>query len=467
MKNSYFLGLLSKDSKLQKFFENSLLYSIFAVIVGWCLRLVRKIFRVLGGYDSLCYKYILKPLFGQFHRILGLFLIVMIITPHHYWQNSYALLGAFGIFALFTLKVSLDSKTNFKSIPFPVCLLILAVMVGVLVSPDKGSAVRNALFYFTAIILSLDVMNAIDTNDKLYELMWCLWFALMMTSLYAVYQGIVGVEVDQSLTDTTLNAGMPGRVYSTFENPNNYAELIVMLLPFTAALAFITKNKWLKLGLFASMALPLVAIGLTLSRSGWLALAGAIVVFILVYKPVLIVPMIALGLMAIPFLPDTIKRRASTIGSMSDSSNKYRIYIWEGSMKIIRDYGVTGIGLGPDNFGLIYPSYANLSAINARHAHMLYMQAIIEMGILGFISVMWTVLGTMKESWAALKKKWAQPIHKFTGYALISAMCGMGAMAFVEYIWYYPRVLFVFFTVLGMGFSAVNLVKKEEHHDEQ
>ncbi|MBQ6867047.1 MAG: O-antigen ligase family protein [Clostridia bacterium] len=467
MKNSYFLGLLSKDSKLQKFFENSLLYSIFAVIVGWCLRLVRRIFRVLGGYDSLCYKYILKPLFGQFHRILGLFLIIMIITPHHYWQNSYALLGAFGIFALFTLKVSLDSKTNFKSIPFPVCLLILAVMVGVLVSPDKGSAVRNALFYFTAIILSLDVMNAIDTNDKLYELMWCLWFALMMTSLYAVYQGIVGVEVDQSLTDTTLNAGMPGRVYSTFENPNNYAELIVMLLPFTAALAFITKNKWLKIGLFASMALPLVAIGLTLSRSGWLALAGAIVVFILVYKPVLIVPMIALGLMAIPFLPDTIKRRASTIGSMSDSSNKYRIYIWEGSMKIIRDYGVTGIGLGPDNFGLIYPSYANLSAINARHAHMLYMQAIIEMGILGFISVMWTVLGTMKESWAALKKKWAQPIHKFTGYALISAMCGMGAMAFVEYIWYYPRVLFVFFTVLGMGFSAVNLVKKEEHHDEQ
>ena len=467
MKNSYFLGLLSKDSKLQKRFENCLLYSIFSVIVCWCLKICRVVFRKLGGYDSLFYKYILKPLFKHFHRVLELFLIVMIITPHHMWQNSYALLGAFGIFALFILKAALDNNTKFKPIPFYVCLLVLAVMVGVLVSPDKGSSVRNALFYFTAIILALDVMNAIDTEEKLREMMWCLWFALMVTCLYAVYQGIVGVEVDQSLTDTSLNAGMPGRVYSTFENPNNYAELIVMLLPFTAALAFITKNKWLKLGLFASMALPLVAIGLTLSRSGWLALAGAIVVFILVYKPVLILPMIALGCMAIPFLPDTIKRRASTIGSMNDTSNKYRIYIWEGSMKIIRDYGVTGIGLGPDNFGLIYPSYANLSAINARHSHMLYMQAIIEMGILGFISVMWTVLGTMKEAWAALCKKWSKPIHKFTGYALISAMCGMGAMAFVEYIWYYPRVLFVFFTVLGMGLSVVNLVKKEENHDEQ
>ncbi|MBR4879327.1 MAG: O-antigen ligase family protein [Clostridia bacterium] len=466
MKNSYFLGLLSKDSKLQKLFENSLLYSIFSVIVAWCMKIARTIFRKMGGYDSMFYKLILKPLFKHFHRVLGLFLIVMIITPHHYWQNSYALLGAFGLFALFILKVILERDAKFKSIPLPVCLFVLAVMVGVLVSPDKGSSVRNALFYFTAIILSLDVMNAADTNDKLRELMWCLWFGLMMTSLYAVYQGIVGVEVDQSLTDTTLNAGMPGRVYSTFENPNNYAELIVMLLPFTAALAFITKNKWLKLGLFASMALPLAAIALTLSRSGWLALGGAIVVFILVYKPVLIIPMVALGLVAIPFLPDTIIRRASTIGSMNDSSNKYRIYIWEGSMKIIRDYGVTGIGLGPDNFGIIYPSYANLLAINARHSHMLYMQAIIEMGILGFVSVMWTVLGTMKETWAALKKKWSQPIHKFTGYALISAMCGMGAMAFVEYIWYYPRVLFVFFTVLGLGFATVNLVKKEENHDE-
>lgn len=466
MKNSYFLGLLSKDSKLQKRFENCLLYSIFSAIVYWCLKIVRTVFRKLGGYDSIFYRYILKPLFGHFHRVLELFIVIMIITPHHYWQNSYALLGAFGIFALFVLKVALERNTKFRAIPFPVCLLILAVMVGVLVSPDKGSAVRNALFYFTAVLLAVDVMNAVDTEDKLRELMWCLWAALMITSLYAVYQGIVGVEVDQSLTDTTLNAGMPGRVYSSFENPNNYAELIVMLMPFTAALAFITKNKWLKAGLFASMALPLVAIGLTLSRSGWLALAGAVVVFILIYKPVMIVPMAALVLIAIPFLPDTIIRRAMTIGSMNDSSNKYRTYIWEGSMKIIRDYGVTGIGLGPDNFGLIYPSYANLSAINARHAHMLYMQAIIEMGILGFVSVMWTVLGTMKESWAALKKKWAKPIHKFTGFALISAMCGMGAMAFVEYIWYYPRVLFVFFICLGMGFATVNLVKKEDDHDE-
>src|SRR5699024_8404156 len=99
---------------------------------------------------------------------------------------------------------------------------------------------------------------------QLKVLLCFLWLALMLTSLYAVYQGIVGVEVDLSLTDTELNAGMPGRVYSTFENPNNYAELIVMLVPFAAALALSEKKIWLRICLLGSLILPLGAIGLTL-----------------------------------------------------------------------------------------------------------------------------------------------------------------------------------------------------------
>lgn len=467
MKNSYFLGLLQKDSKLQELFENSLIYSVFSAFVYWCLKMCRKLFVFLNGYESFFYKNVLKFLIDNFHRVLALFLILMMITPHSYWQNAYGLLGAFILFALCILKVMLEPGVRFKSIPLPLVLMSMAVCVGVLISPDKSSAARNALFYFTAIMLCIDMMNAVDNTKKLKEVLWCLWLALMVTSLYAVYQGAVGVEVDQSLTDTSFNAGMPGRVYSTFENPNNYAELIVMLLPLTAALAFSVKNIWVKLALFASMALPLGAIGLTLSRSGWLALAGAVVVYLLLYKPWLIFPMVGLGVLAVPFLPDTIVRRAMTIGSMNDTSNKYRTYIWDGSLKIIKNYGVTGIGLGPSNFGRIYPSYANISAINARHSHMLYMQVIIEMGIFGFISVMWTVLGIMKETWAAVKKKWSEPLCRFTGIAVISAMCGMGAMAFVEYIWYYPRVLFTFFTVLGIGLSVVNIVGKEENHNEQ
>lgn len=466
MKNSYFLGLLFQDSKLQASFENSLIYSIFSNIIYCVLRFFKSVFRRLDGYMSFFYKHILVHLFKNYNRLVMLFLVVMIITPHTYWQNMYGLLGISALFALYVLMVMLENNKKFVPIPLPVILFSIAVLMGVLISSDRSGALRVGLFYFTAILISITIMNSVRDEKQLRELLWALWFALMCTALYAVYQSIQGVAVDLSLTDTELNGGMPGRVFSTFENPNNYAELIVMLLPFTAALALSTKNIWLKLGLFASMLLPFAAIALTLSRSGWLALAAAVVIFLLLYKPLLIAPLIGIGLLAIPFLPESILRRAMTIGSMSDSSNKYRIYIWEGASKIIKNYGITGIGLGPENFGLIYPSYANETAINARHSHMLYMQLIIEMGVMGFVSVMWTVLGTMKNTWAAICKKWAKPLYKYTGFGFISAVCGIGVMAFVEYVWYYPRVLFVFFICIGIGFSLINLVRNEEKTDD-
>ncbi len=467
MKNSYFLGLLFEDSKLQAAFEKSLFYGIFTWICYGILGFFKWIFKKLDGYSSIFYKNICVPLFRHYHIVLGLCLTVMIITPHSKWSNSYGFILAAGLFALFCLNVILEKNVRFAPIRLPMVLFCIAVLVGVLISPLKAEGARVALFYFTAVLFALDIANGIKTQKQLKVLLCFLWLALMLTSLYAVYQGIVGVEVDLSLTDTELNAGMPGRVYSTFENPNNYAELIVMLVPFAAALALSEKKIWLRICLLGSLILPLGAIGLTLSRSGWLALGGAIVVFILLYKPVLILPLIGVGFLALPFLPDSIIRRAMTIGSMDDSSNKYRIYIWEGALRIIKEYGLTGIGLGPENFGVFYPSYANEMAINARHAHMLYLQSIIEMGVLGFVSVMWTVLGTMKNTFAAIKRKWASPLEKHTGIALISAMCGMGAMAFVEYIWYYPRVLFVFFACLGIGVAVINMVKSEEKKDEQ
>ena len=54
------------------------------------------------------------------------------------------------------------------------------------------------------------------------------------------------------------NKDMPGRVFSTLGNPNNYAEFLVLFMPF--AMSFVLgKKKWnvSKLLLCAGMLLPL------------------------------------------------------------------------------------------------------------------------------------------------------------------------------------------------------------------
>ncbi|MEI3580905.1 MAG: hypothetical protein V8Q30_13475 [Acutalibacteraceae bacterium] len=58
----------------------------------------------------------------------------------------------------------------------------------------------------------------------------------LVSSLYGVYQRIQGVEANEAYVDVTVNAGMPGRVESYFDNPNTFAEVLILLLPLVLAL---------------------------------------------------------------------------------------------------------------------------------------------------------------------------------------------------------------------------------------
>ena len=40
------------------------------------------------------------------------------------------------------------------------------------------------------------------------------------------------VAFDPSLTSIEQSEGLPGRIYSTMANPNNYSQILIMTLPF-------------------------------------------------------------------------------------------------------------------------------------------------------------------------------------------------------------------------------------------
>ena len=71
---------------------------------------------------------------------------------------------------------------------------------------------------------------------------------VLVSSLYGVYQRIQGVEVNESYVDLEVNAGMPGRVESYFDNPNTFAEVLILLLPLVLALVFYGVSSFLPFG---------------------------------------------------------------------------------------------------------------------------------------------------------------------------------------------------------------------------
>ena len=87
---------------------------------------------------------------------------------------------------------------------------------------------------------------------------------------------------------------------------------------------------------------------MTYSRSSWLGLALAAVIFLALMDWRFLPAMLVVGGCAIPFLPRSILNRILTIGNMKDSSARYRIAIYEDTARLLKDYGVTGVGLGSD-----------------------------------------------------------------------------------------------------------------------
>ena len=65
-----------------------------------------------------------------------------------------------------------------------------------------------------------------------------------------------------------------GRVFSVFENPNAFAEVLVMLIPLAAALVLCSKSVWGRLGALCAAGVGIMALGMTYSRASWI---GAVV----------------------------------------------------------------------------------------------------------------------------------------------------------------------------------------------
>ena len=45
--------------------------------------------------------------------------------------------------------------------------------------------------------------------------------------------------------------------------------------------------------------------------------------------------------------------------------------------------------------------------------------------------------------------------------AILGSMCGMAFVFAVEYVWFYPRVMFMFFIMLGILLAASKITSKE------
>ena len=204
----------------------------------------------------------------------------------------------------------------------------------------------------------------------------------------------------------------------------------------------------------------IIALIMTHSRGSWLGFILAIFIFFILIDRRLLVAG-AFGALTLPvLLPTAVTSRFISIGNLQDTSTAYRLSIWLGSLKIIRDFWPSGIGLGSEAFTRIYPRYALSGAAYALHAHNIYIQLIVEMGIIGFMAFIILLVMYYKKILSSYYK--AQNYYLSTlMVGLCSGLTGYLFQGLVDNIWYNYRVVFIFWIFISLGIIAYNIVRQE------
>ncbi len=311
----------------------------------------------------------------------------------------------------------------------------------------RGSLLGGLLTSFFA-LFALVVADNCRTREDIRRLMAWMTASGAAVALIGIAQAALGLESTGAWVDSGDFSNITLRVWSTLDNPNVLSEYFMLAIPVSACAAYEARTLNGRLAAGLAVAAELVCLVLTWSRGGWLGLILAAAVFLVIMDKRFIV-LGVLGLAALAaVMPQSLVARFSSIGSRADSSTNYRVYIWLGSLDMLRDYWLTGFGTGVAAFQHIYPRYA-YNAVVAPHAHNLFLQIFCECGAGGILTLLAVFLGAVRELGRTIKNAAARR-GRVLPAALTASLAGFALQSMTDHSFYNYRVTLMFWVTVGL-----------------
>ena len=405
---------------------------------------------------------------GQETAIAQSWLILLLwIIPYEYWSNAYTLAGFVLLLCLFCVRGMQDRKArlDIPSMGIFTVAFFFCVCLAVPLSVYPSLSARFLMYHAGAGLCLLLTVSAVRHVDDLKRLAAGGCCAMAVSSVYAVYQRVQGVDIKSAYVDTTLNPDMPGRVYSFYDNPNSYAAFLILLIPLGVALLLGTKHWVSRIMACGAVLLGVVAMVMTYSRASWVGFAVSAAVFVLLWRPRLIPLLAVICVLCIPFLPSSIWDRILSIFNFSDSSTSSRFGLYEAAVRAIGESPLTGVGLGtaaPQKFIADQSLYHG----NHRyvHAHNIYLEVWLETGLIGVVAFSGAVIWDIKNAVRYVRNSMESPAALITVGAA-AALCGIMVAGLADYPWNYPRVMTVFWFVFALSVAGVKVCRDEQKSD--
>lgn len=341
----------------------------------------------------------------------------------------------------------------------PIIVFILAIIISTVTSLDPIGSFRDLAIHLSALGLLFIMVNSVNSKNELNVLVTAFVFTATLVALYGLYQYFVGVELDPAWVDEAINPDITIRVFSVFGNPNILAEYLIMSIPVSVALFWNSKRLIKKLIFSLTTMVLACTLILTLSRGGWLGVVFGIFVFIFLVEKRLLFLCIPVGLLSVFVLPQSIINRIQTIGSLTDSSNAWRITTWQITTDIIRDHWIAGVGFGYMPFKKTFETY--IRTMPNFHAHNTYLEIAAELGITGII--LFIILIFVIYKYAIINSKESKDKYiKVITAGLLGGIASLMFQGLVEHVLFMPKIIITFWTMIGFILAVMKLSKPED-----
>lgn len=480
-----FVMLLSKKSLANAIYESKFLCRILFDCLGFPIINLAEatknevksgfnmpfIFAMLFGFMSI----FIEPLLLFFAIILFVLLVAMISSPESgvvlilfalpFMSTVQLFIFICLIFISYILKLICGRRLwRFHLIDFSVFGFLAFLVFGGIVTVD-GSSLPKMLLMVSFMGMYFVIKNIINSPAMVKRCLYALVISSAVVSVYGIYQNYFGA-LSTKWQDMEMFAEIKGRVVSMFDNPNVLGEFLILIFPITLALMATSKLSYERFFLFAISMMSCWCLVFTWSRGAWIGCMIATVLFLCVSSKYFFTA----GLLSLPWVGAFVwlKRDSlilTRLTSFGDSSTSYRLGIWKGVLRMLEDVGLFGIGIGEGAFKKIYPMYALTGIETAPHAHNLYLQIAVEMGVFALIAFLIFIFLFAQFSFSFCKSA----MNRSNKLLSLGIFCGVLALliqGMTDYVWYNYRVFLLFWMIVGLGVAHVCSAKNTEEEME-
>lgn len=388
--------------------------------------------------------------------LIGAFLILFVFWSPISITGAQAAVSFALLFWLIRMFLMKKFHLARNPVNIPIVAFLIAAAIGVITGVDfkhnlKGYATLGWMSIFFLFV------NNVKDDTQFKRLARILILIATIAGAYGIFQHFTRIDFFGNVTYLRKSfARSPG----FFNSPQTFGNYILLVLPIVFGLSFYGNTRGEKRWLQLSSLIILIAIIFSYARGVWLGLiVGTIFMAILRSRKLLLVVIagIIVGSMFLVFLPSSrfTRRVLETFKSKRPVGD--RIYFWEGSLKIIRDYPITGLGW--EGFRLVYPRYKPAEGRQlVSHAHNNFVDVAIDSGLLGLGIFIWLLVTIYKVGFHIFKEL-GDGYFKGIAWGFLGSLTAFLIAGLSQYNFGDSEVVMLFYFLLGMVMVIPRIVE--------